>query len=271
MSFRAGVTARRAGVAAMTQPLTRLRHPLPASAGRGALDSMRSVESPSPRRAGRRCRRRMRGVSLEAPQSARNLGGGDIHPPRFLAVFAARNDRCNNDVVLSRELEIRQLREEGALPAEVADVMIAKERREVVSVYTEVRVLAWAGVMLIVTGVGIIVSKNLDRIGPIAIAAAIGIASAACYGYCVAQRRSAHRPLSDYILLLGALLLSADVGYIEHQFHLLGSEWPRHFLLLAVVHGATAYFFASRTLLSLSIAALASWFGFERNAGALFN
>ena len=213
----------------------------------------------------------MRGVSLEAPQSARNLGGGDIHPPRFLAVFAARNDRCNNDVVLSLEREIRQLREEGALPAEVADVMIAKERREVVSVYTEVRVLAWAGVMLIVTGVGIIVSKNLDRIGPIAIAAAIGIASAACYGYCVAQRRSAHRPLSDYILLLGALLLSADVGYIEHQFHLLGSEWPRHFLLLAVVHGATAYFFASRTLLSLSIAALASWFGFERNAGALFN
>jgi hypothetical protein len=166
--------------------------------------------------------------------------------------------------MFSLEREIVQL-----LPPGEAAPLIAKERREVVSVYTEVRVLAWAGVMLIVTGVGIIVSKNLDRIGPIAIAVAIGIASAACYGYSVAQRRSPHQTLSDYILLLGALLLSADVGYIEHQFHLLGSEWPRHFLLLAVVHGATAYFFASRTLLSLSIAALASWFGFERNVDTL--
>ncbi|MGZ5475438.1 MAG: DUF2157 domain-containing protein [Thermoanaerobaculia bacterium] len=173
--------------------------------------------------------------------------------------------------MLSLEREIRQLREEGALRAEVADVMIAQERREVVSVYTEVRVMAWAGVMLMVTGVGIIISKNIDRIGPITIAAAIGIASATCYAYSVWRRASVRRMLDDYILLLGALLLSADVGYIEHQFHLLGSEWPRHFLLLAVVHGATAYFFASRTLLSLSIAALASWFGFERNVDTLFS
>jgi hypothetical protein len=168
--------------------------------------------------------------------------------------------------MFSLEREIVQL-----LPPGEAAPLIAKERREVVSVYTEMRVMAWAGVMLIVTGVGIIVSKNLDRIGPIVIASGIGLAAIACYAYCVWRRASARRVLDDYILLLGALLLSADVGYIEHQFHLLGSEWPRHFLLLAVVHGAAAYFFASRTLLSLSIAALASWFGFERNVDRLFN
>jgi hypothetical protein len=166
--------------------------------------------------------------------------------------------------MFSLEREIVQL-----LPPAEAAPLVARERREVVSVYTEVRVLAWVGVMLVVTGVSIIVSKNIDRIGPITIAAAIGIASATCYGYSVWRRASARRMLDDYILLLGALLLSADVGYAEHQFHLLGSEWPRHFLLLAFVHGATAYFFASRTLLSLSIAALASWFGFERNIVAL--
>jgi len=147
----------------------------------------------------------------------------------------------------------------------------AVERREIVSLYTEVRGLAWLGVMLIVTGVGIFVSKNLDRIGPIAVATAIGIASAGCY-FESAWRRAHSRIsfLSDYVLLLGALLLSTDVGYIEHHFHLLGPEWPRHFLLLAIVHGATAYAFSSAALLSLSIGALAAWLGIERNIDTFF-
>src|SRR5450759_2074593 len=74
LSFRAEVTARRAGVA-----------------GRGPLDSTCSVESPSPRRAGRRCRRRMRGVSLEAAKTARNLGGGNA-PPREIPHALRRSE-----------------------------------------------------------------------------------------------------------------------------------------------------------------------------------
>src|SRR5262249_15302105 len=69
----------------------------------------------------------------------------------------------------------------------------------------------------------------------------------------------------DYIVLLGALLISADVGFIESQWHLLGSEWQRHFLLLAVLHAAAAYYFGNRAVLSLSGAALASWFGVEKH------
>jgi hypothetical protein len=95
----------------------------------------------------------------------------------------------------------------------------------------------------------------------------IGAASLACYAYCVWRRATVH---SEFVLLLGALLLSADLGYVEHQFHLLGSEWTAHFFVLAVIHGATAYYFDSATLLSLSIAALASWFGIERNIDTFF-
>lgn len=168
--------------------------------------------------------------------------------------------------MLSLEPEIVQLRDEGRIAAGVAAPLIAQERREIVSLYTDVRVLAWLGVMLVAAGAGIILSKNLDRIGPVAIATVTGMASLACYAYCAwrraPSRASAH---TEFILLLGALLLSADLGYIEHQFHLLGSEWTAHFLLLAIIHGVTAYAFDSGVLLSLSIAALASWFGIERN------
>jgi len=148
--------------------------------------------------------------------------------------------------------------------------VIDGERRDVFSLHAELRFLAWGGVMLIVSGVGVIVSKNLDAIGPITLAAAIGVAAAACYAYAWWKRSRAASLVDDYVLLLGALLLSSDMGFIEHQFHLLGPQWPRHFLLLAVAHGVAAYLFDSRLVLSLAVAALAAWLGVERNVDVIF-
>ena len=140
-------------------------------------------------------------------------------------------------------------------------MIAARARPEIVPIGTELRALAWAGVMLIATGVGIVITRHFNQIGPLAIAIIIGVAAAACYAW-VALKQSA--PLDPYIVLLGALLISADVGFIETQWKLLGDEWQRHFLLLAVGHGIAAYFFDSRAVLSLSIASLAAWLGIEQ-------
>jgi len=173
--------------------------------------------------------------------------------------------------VISLENEILQARGAGAIDEAESARLIAIERREVFSIYAELRVLTWGGVMLIVGGVGVLVSKHLDQIGPVVIAAAIGLASSACYAFAWWKRSRAASLFDEYILLLGALLLSADVGYIESQFHLLDAHWPRHFLLLAVVHGAGAYLFGSRMLLSLSISALAAWIGVQRRVDRLLD
>ena len=150
--------------------------------------------------------------------------------------------------------------------------LIARERREVFPVHREVRALAWAGAMLIATGAAVLVSKNLDRIGPVALTTAIGLAAAGCYAASVWRRASARRSLiDDYLVLLGALLISVDVAYAESQFHLLDAGWPRHFLILAVLHGAAAYLFDSKPVLALSIAALASWLGVEQGPEAILS
>jgi predicted membrane protein DUF2157 len=129
--------------------------------------------------------------------------------------------------------------------------------RERVSIYAELRFLTWAGVMLIAAGVAGIVAKHLDEIGPTVIAASIFLSSIACYAWCFWRRRRAQTSLiDDYILLLAALLASAGIGYIEN--------WQPHFLLLAALHAAVAYFFDSRLVLSLAISALAAYFGVER-------
>lgn len=168
--------------------------------------------------------------------------------------------------MISLEPELITLRDTGVLDAPAAATLIARERRDAVSIYPELRVLTWAGVMLISTGVGIYISKHLDDIGPLAIATVIGLAAAACYAWAYWKRSRTAALVDDYVLLLAALLASADVGYIEHHYHLLGDSWPRHFLFLAILHAATAYFFRSRLVLSLSVASLAAWLGIERRS-----
>jgi hypothetical protein len=160
--------------------------------------------------------------------------------------------------VISLEPELTQLPDTG--------VLIARERREAVSIYPELRLLTWAGVMLISWGVGLYITKHLDDIGPLAIAAGIGLAAMACYAWAYWKRSRNAALVDDYVLLLAALLASADVGYIEHHYHLLGNSWPRHFLFLALLHAATAYYFRSRLVLSLSVASLAAWLGIERRS-----
>ncbi|HEY0591099.1 MAG TPA: DUF2157 domain-containing protein [Thermoanaerobaculia bacterium] len=176
------------------------------------------------------------------------------------------------------------------IAAEAKARIAAIERREIVSVRPELRALLWLGVALISGGVGTLLARNIERIGHVTLIVAIAVAAAGCYLFAWKMRRSesgraqrgpaadpavAQEPeaaphlAGEYVLLLGALLLSADVAYAEAQLKILGDAWRWHLVILAVVHGATAYAYASRKVLSLAIVALAGVFGVDRS-GALF-
>jgi Predicted membrane protein (DUF2157) len=160
--------------------------------------------------------------------------------------------------MLSYEPELEHLR--PLLGDASTDALLARERREVFSLHPELRILAWGGAMLLATSASLVLKNNLDRIGPLALALTMAVAAIACYAFVWWRRARAHL-VHDFVLLLGALLVSADVAFIESQFHLLGNAWHRHFLILAIVHGVTAYLYRSRAVLSLSIAAAAAWLG----------
>ncbi|HYU26926.1 MAG TPA: DUF2157 domain-containing protein [Thermoanaerobaculia bacterium] len=149
-----------------------------------------------------------------------------------------------------------------------AEVRLAEERREVFSLFGELRAASYLAVALVTTGVGIVIKNNADRIGPMTIVAALLIAAAGCYFFSL--RHQTRTIVGDYVLLLGALLVSAAVGYAESQFHLLGPNWSRHLLFLALFHITTAYLTDSRLVLSAGLAALAAWFGADIHAGASF-
>jgi hypothetical protein len=170
----------------------------------------------------------------------------------------------NPDVVeaIGRLRQARVLTDEQAVP------LARAARGELVSVELELRVLLYAGVLLVTAAVGLFLKENHERIGPAAIATLIGAAAAACLAY--AWRRlppfswqgtiSPHLA-ADYVLLPGVLLAAADLAYAETQFRVLGPHWPYHLLVVAVLAVAAAYRFDSRAVLSLGLSSFAAWRG----------
>jgi hypothetical protein len=161
------------------------------------------------------------------------------------------------------EAEIQELHAEGSLDEAMASRASALDRGEIFSLHAELRATMYAGVLLVTGGVGVILARNLDRLGPTAIVLVVALIAVACAAPALRARR-AGRDLSvagDYLLLLAVLLASADLGYAERQFTLLGPLWPQHLLLLALVHAWVAYAFGSPLVLAASLTALAGWFG----------
>lgn len=160
------------------------------------------------------------------------------------------------------------LREKAILTDAEAREILPPARGELVSVRRELRALLYAGVLLCVSGVGLFLKENHDRIGPAAIASLLGAAAAA--NFLFVFRRSppfswgaspSPHVAADYLLLLGVLLAGSDLAYVETQFRLLGADWAYHLLVLSAIALAAAYRFDSRVVLSLALSSFAAWLG----------
>lgn len=161
------------------------------------------------------------------------------------------------------EPELRILQSEGLIDDATAAKALAADRREAFSVHRELRLTMYAGVLLVMGGVGMLLARNLDRIGPLAIALGLALAALGCAAPAL-RARLAGEPLSvaaDYLLLLAVLLASADLAYVETQFRLLGPLWSWHLLWLAAAHAVIAYTFGSTLVLAAALTSLAGWFG----------
>jgi len=174
---------------------------------------------------------------------------------------------------------VDRLAAEGVIPAAAAPRLSRIARGELVAVRLEIRALLYAGVTLAVAGAGLFVKEHYRDIGPVAIAFALSIAAVGCLVFVARgaapfawERAPASTLASEYVLILGVLLVGADLAYVESQFRLLGPEWPYQLLLFSVLAFLFAYRFDSAAVLSLALSAFAAWRGVAvRNAlGFLF-
>lgn len=140
--------------------------------------------------------------------------------------------------------------------------------RELFSVHWEVRLLLYAGILILTTGLGLLIAKHFASIGHLALLAAIALGCTGCFAYCLrrgggftAAQVAAPDAAYDYILLLGCLLLGSFQGYLELRYQVLAMDWSWWLLGSGLFYLLSAHYFDNRLVLSLALTTLGAWLG----------
>ena len=163
---------------------------------------------------------------------------------------------------------LEQWKEGGVISPEQHTLLTALARGEPVSVFLELNILLYAGILAFVGGLGWTVSTWSQQLGDVLVLAVLSTMLAACFWYCFSRAPAwspAETPspslIFDYVLYLGGLLWSLELAYIETRFHLLSGQWDLYLLGSAGLFFFLAYRFDNRFVLSLALSTLAGWFG----------
>ncbi len=155
----------------------------------------------------------------------------------------------------------------GTITQAQHDTLAALVRKERVSLYAELSALLYLGVLSFVGGLGWTVRAYVVNLGDAAVLSLLTLLVAAAFYYCFAKaapyaNEEVESPtlVLDYVLYLGCLVLSAEIGYIEYRFHIF-DNWHRHLLIVSAIFGGLAYRFDNRFVLSLALSSLAGWLG----------
>lgn len=163
---------------------------------------------------------------------------------------------------------LNDLEEAGILGRRQAVLLRRIYGRELFSVYWELRLLLYAGILILTTGLGLLIAKHFAAIGHLALLAAIALGCVICFAYCLrrahgfsAERVPAPDAGYDYVLLLGCLLLGTLQGYLELRYQVLAQDWSWWLLASGLLYLLCAHYFDNRLVLSLALSTLGAWFG----------
>jgi len=163
---------------------------------------------------------------------------------------------------------LEQWKEHRIISAEQHTLLTGLARGEPYSIFLELNVLLYAGVLTFVGGLGWTVSTWSAQLGDVLVLTILTAMLAACFWYCF-SRAPAWSPVEtpspslvfDYVLYVGSLIWSLELTYIESRFHMLSGNWDLYLLATACLFFFLAYRFDNRFVLSLALSSLAGWFG----------
>jgi hypothetical protein len=163
---------------------------------------------------------------------------------------------------------LRELREKGLITEHQYSTIEPIATRKVLSVFYELRILLYLGVMLFTTGVGILIYQNIGDMGHILAVISLFILTGVCFWYAFRyapgysnEKTKAPTPYFDYVVLLGSLLFISALTYLQIQYELFDDGLGATTLVTAAFFFYAAYRFDHPGVLSLAITALASFWG----------
>jgi len=159
-------------------------------------------------------------------------------------------------------------RAQGAITPEQFKHLSGLAREEPFSLFVELNVLLYGGVLAFIAGLGWTVNTWSQQIGALAILVILSAILTVCLWYCFSratpwspEETQSPNLIFDYVLYLGCLTGSLELAYIENRFHLLSGQWDDYAFATAGLFFFLAYRFDNRFVLSLALSSLAGWFG----------
>ena len=159
-------------------------------------------------------------------------------------------------------------KKEGEISPEQQVYLASLCRGEPLSVFLELNILLYAGVLAFVAGLGWTVTTWSQQLGDVLVVSVLSIILAVCSWYCFSRapawslaETSAPTAIFDYVLYLGSLVWCLELAYLENRFHVLSGQWDHYLLATAGFFFLLAYRFDNRFVLSLALSSLAGWFG----------
>src|SRR5580692_10880213 len=163
---------------------------------------------------------------------------------------------------------LEQWKERGFISSEQHTFLAGLSRGEPFSLFLELNILLYAGILAFVAGLGWTVSTWSQQLGDVLVLTILTAMLAGCLWYCFSRappwspgETPSPTLVLDYVLYLGSLIWSAELAYIENKFHLLSGQWDFYLLATAGLLFFLAYRFDNRFVLSLALSSLAGWFG----------
>ena len=163
---------------------------------------------------------------------------------------------------------LEQWKEQGKISPEQHAHLAGLSRGDPFSLFLELNILLYAGVLAFVTGLGWTVSTWSKQLGDVLVLTVLSTILAACFWYCFSRAPAwsptetpAPNPIFDYVLYLGSLVWSIELTYLENRFRVLSGQLDLYFLVSAGLFFFLAYRFDNRFVLSLGLSSLAGWFG----------
>ena len=165
---------------------------------------------------------------------------------------------------------LKQWKETGAITPAEFDTIAAIVGRERFSLFVELNVLLYLGVLFFITGIGWTIQTYFASLGDAAIIAGLTVLLAVSLYYCFSRAPrfsnvQAESPTIsfDYVLYIACLVFASELAYIESRLQLLQDRWDYYVLLSAVLYFVFAYRFDNRLVLSLALSTLAAWCGLK--------
>jgi hypothetical protein len=165
-------------------------------------------------------------------------------------------------------VRLEKWREQSAISPEQHAYLAGLSRRQPFSLFLELNVLLYAGVLTFVAGLGWTVSTWSEQLGDVLVLTILSSILAACSWHCFSHAPAwspgetpAPSLLFDYVLYLGSLVWSLELAYLENRLHGLSGRLDFCLLASAGLFFFLAYRFDNRFVLSLALSSLAGWFG----------